>query len=88
VPHDPQFELSVAKFAQYAVAPVPHWLSPLPHVVPHTPAEHIWPAAHVVPHAPQFALSVMKFAQYAVVPAPHRFKPDPHVAPHAPAEHI
>jgi hypothetical protein len=71
VPQAPQFELSLVKFAQYAVAPVPQRFDPALQVTPQMPPEHVWPATHVVPHAPQFALSVMKFAQYADAPVPH-----------------
>jgi hypothetical protein len=36
----------------------------------HLPAEHIWPAAHLVPQAPQLLGSAWKLVQMAVVPLP------------------
>jgi hypothetical protein len=54
---------SVAVFAQYAFAPLPHGERPPPHVVPQAPPEHTCPAPHALPQAPQLALSVFGFTQ-------------------------
>jgi hypothetical protein len=52
VPHAPQLAGSEPAFTQAAPQAVK------PAVQEHTPAEQLWPAAHIVPHVPQFRKSV------------------------------
>ncbi len=54
LPHEPQFDGSLAVFAHEPL----QVMRPAAHVVVHTPIEHTWPPGHTVPHAPQLASSV------------------------------
>jgi hypothetical protein len=84
MPQPPQFTLSVTVFAQYAVAPEPHVMSPPPHVVVHVPPLQTCPEAQPVPHAPQFELSVWRSRQM-----PEQLvRPAPQLTWHVPAEQI
>jgi hypothetical protein len=78
-PHEPQFALSVAVFAQYSAPPAsppvspppPQVVSPAPQPVAHVPSEQTMPASHALPHAPQFfpsSLVSMQASPQRVVP--------------------
>jgi len=53
-PHEPQFALSVARFAQ---APPEHCIWPAPHEVEQTLLLHTWVPEQVVVQLPQWLLS-------------------------------
>ena len=90
-PQVPQFDGSLPVFAQYpGVAPTAgHVVRLLAQVVPHTPAEHTWPAPQLTPQAPQLALSVRVFTSQPSAATPSQSaKPAAHaVSPHDPPPH-
>jgi hypothetical protein len=54
VPQVPQFDGSVCVFAQRAVLPLPHSMTPVPvHDAWHPPPLHTEPEPQMVPHVPQ-----------------------------------
>src|SRR5258708_39000754 len=67
-PQKPQFTLLVARSAQTAPRPAPHWVDGGTHVMTHVPPEHKGsPAGQALPHVPQF---VALDARETHVPAP------------------
>ena len=86
-PQPPQFDGSIAVFAQAFMGAAPQVTRGAAQVAPHTPAEHSWPAVQRAPQPPQFALSErVSTSQPSAGLALQSRKPDAHaVIAHAPA---
>jgi hypothetical protein len=84
LPQAPQLLLSVWKFVQKDIAPIPHKFGVAPvQFAWHMPAAHTRPAMQTLPQAPQLLLSVWMFTQVELAPMPQRVCPAGQV--HTPA---
>ena len=69
-PHAPQLAGSCLR----STHAVPQAVSPVPHIVAHTPAEHTLPDGQTLPHAPQLLGSLAKLTHAPL----HELNPKPH----------